>query len=119
MGTSWLLLGLLLEQVGYNLCSGELSLDWLVRAALFWILFINLDLWTWLPQAFLDGGRRECLMDPDSTCTALIPTPVWLPPVVRLRAVLDKLLFVLFGVTPLVSVWFLVQVVLLVRKHHC
>lgn len=48
VGTGRLLLGLLLEQVGNNLSSGELAGDGLVRAALVRILLFKLDLGTGL-----------------------------------------------------------------------
>ena len=60
-------------------------------------------------------------MNSNPTGTALIATPMWLPQVVwRLpwfAAMLDELLFVLFGLFALAPWRLLAQVVLFVRKH--
>ena len=81
VGTGWLLLSLFLKQTGNHLSPGGFAVDWLVWAVQVWVGLIKLDLWTWLLEAFLNGGCRECLVDSGATGTTLIAASVGLPAV--------------------------------------
>ena len=119
--TGGLLLCLFLKQAGDQLCPGGLALNWLVWAVHIRVCLIELDLGTRLLDAFLNGGGRQCLVNSDSTGTALIAASVRLPTVLgclpRVGAELDKLLLVLLGVPPLMPVGLLMQVVFFILIH--
>ena len=121
VGTVGLLLSLFLKQTCYQLCPGGLALNWLVRAVRIRVCLIELDLRTWLLEAFLNGGSRQCLVNSDATGTALVAASVRLPSVQGclpcFGAEFDQLFLVLLGVLPLMPIGFLMQVVFFVLIH--